>query len=117
MLIGGARGSRAFRPIHAGRGRREPRAGPCGPLPFRPGGFPMSSNTQNPYEAPSAKAGGRMLRRQLFAKKSLDVLLEEMAGDNRLRRALGPVTLTALGIGAVIGAGIFVATGAAANTT
>jgi APA family basic amino acid/polyamine antiporter len=52
---------------------------------------------------------------QLFAKKSLDVLLAEMAGDHRLKRALGPVTLTALGIGAVIGAGIFVATGAAAK--
>ena len=38
-----------------------------------------------------------------------------MAGEHRLRRVLGPVTLTALGIGAVIGAGIFVATGAAAN--
>src|SRR5213596_308311 len=52
---------------------------------------------------------------QLFAKKSLKVLLEEMAGDHRLKRVLGPVTLTALGIGAVIGAGIFVATGAAAK--
>src|SRR6267143_2209687 len=52
---------------------------------------------------------------QLFATKSLKVLLEEMAGDNRLRLVLGPVTLTALGIGAVIGAGIFVATGAAAK--
>ncbi len=52
---------------------------------------------------------------QLFAKKSLKVLLEEMKGDNRLRRALGPVNLTALGIGAVIGAGIFVATGQAAH--
>src|SRR5215471_55417 len=52
---------------------------------------------------------------QLFAKKSLKVLLDEMAGDHRLKRALGPVTLTALGIGAVIGAGIFVATGAAAK--
>ncbi len=58
-----------------------------------------------------------MLKRQLFGKKSLDVLLDEMAGDNRLRRALGPVSLTCLGIGAVIGAGIFVATGAAANST
>src|SRR3954465_14853849 len=38
-----------------------------------------------------------------------------MEGDNRLKRALGPVTLTALGIGAVIGAGIFVATGSAAK--
>src|SRR4051794_27448938 len=54
---------------------------------------------------------------QLFAKKSLQGLLDEMAGDHRLRRALGPVTLTALGIGAVIGAGIFVATGEAAHTT
>src|SRR2546423_11128338 len=52
---------------------------------------------------------------QLFAKKSLKVLLEEMAGDHRLRRVLGPVTLAALGIGAVIGAGIFVATGEAAH--
>src|SRR5881392_2575023 len=52
---------------------------------------------------------------QLFAKKSLKVLLDEMAGEHRLRRVLGPVTLTSLGIGAVIGAGIFVATGAAAK--
>lgn len=55
------------------------------------------------------------LRKQLFATKSLKDLLDEMAGDHRLKRALGPVTLTALGIGAVIGAGIFVATGAAAR--
>jgi APA family basic amino acid/polyamine antiporter len=54
---------------------------------------------------------------QLFARKSLQALLDEMAGDHRLRRALGPLTLTALGIGAVIGAGIFVATGEAAHNT
>jgi amino acid transporter len=54
---------------------------------------------------------------QLFAKKPLHILLEEMKGEHRLRRVLGPVTLTALGIGAVIGAGIFVATGKAANDT
>jgi APA family basic amino acid/polyamine antiporter len=53
---------------------------------------------------------------QLFAKKSLKILLEEMAGEHRLKRVLGPVTLTSLGIGAVIGAGIFVATGAAAKS-
>jgi APA family basic amino acid/polyamine antiporter len=52
---------------------------------------------------------------QLFAKKSLKVLLEDMASDNRLKRVLGPVTLTSLGVGAVIGAGIFVATGEAAK--
>src|SRR5262245_45986532 len=56
-----------------------------------------------------------MLRKQLFATKSLDALLEEMAGEHRLKRVWGRVTLTALGIGAVIGAGIFVAAGAAAK--
>ena len=54
---------------------------------------------------------------QLFARKSLQVLLEELAGAHRLRRVLGPVTLTTLGVGAVIGAGIFVATGEAARNT
>src|SRR4029453_2997022 len=52
---------------------------------------------------------------QLFAKKSLQMLREEMAGENRLRRVLGPVQLTALGIGAIIGTGIFVLTGVAAH--
>ncbi|HXG95453.1 MAG TPA: amino acid permease [Blastocatellia bacterium] len=52
---------------------------------------------------------------QLFARKPLAVLLEEMHGDHRLRRVLGPVQLTALGVGAIIGAGIFVATGEAAH--
>jgi APA family basic amino acid/polyamine antiporter len=52
-----------------------------------------------------------MLRQQLFAKKSLETLLAEMKGENRLRRALGPIALTSLGVGAIIGAGIFVTTG------
>jgi len=51
----------------------------------------------------------------LFARKPLELLLEEMKGEHRLRRVLGPVHLTSLGIGAIIGAGIFVATGAAAH--
>ena len=55
------------------------------------------------------------MRHQLFATKSLRQLLDEMAGENRLRRVLGPVQLTSLGVGAIIGAGIFVATGAAAR--
>jgi APA family basic amino acid/polyamine antiporter len=38
-----------------------------------------------------------------------------MKGEHRLRRVLGPVQLTSLGVGAIIGAGIFVATGAAAH--
>src|SRR5579872_5375169 len=55
------------------------------------------------------------MRHQLFATKSLEQLHEEMAGEDRLRRVLGPVQLTSLGVGAIIGAGIFVATGAAAH--
>src|SRR5438132_1247995 len=55
------------------------------------------------------------MKGQLFATKSLNQLLDEMAGEDRLRRVLGPVQLTSLGVGAVIGAGIFVATGAAAH--
>jgi len=51
----------------------------------------------------------------LFAKKPLSLLLEEMRGENRLRRVLGPVTLTSLGVGAIIGTGIFVLTGVAAH--
>jgi amino acid transporter len=52
-----------------------------------------------------------MALQDLFATKSLEQLHEEMKGENRLRRVLGPVGLTSLGIGAIIGAGIFVITG------
>ncbi len=52
---------------------------------------------------------------QLFARKPYELLLEEMKGENRLRRVLGPVTLTSLGVGAIIGTGIFVLTGVAAH--
>src|SRR5256885_16570173 len=51
----------------------------------------------------------------LFAKKPVHQLLEEMEGENRLRRILGPVQLSSLGIGAIIGTGIFVLTGIAAH--
>ncbi len=53
--------------------------------------------------------------KQLSAKKPLKLLLEEMEGENRLRRILGPVQLTSLGIGCIIGTGIFVLTGQAAH--
>jgi APA family basic amino acid/polyamine antiporter len=52
-----------------------------------------------------------MFWKQLFARKTLEQLAEEAKGENRLRRVLGPVGLTSLGIGAIIGAGIFVMTG------
>jgi APA family basic amino acid/polyamine antiporter len=53
---------------------------------------------------------------KLLAKKPLEKLMAEARddGDNTLVRALGPLNLIALGIGAVIGAGIFVMTGSAA---
>jgi basic amino acid/polyamine antiporter, APA family len=52
----------------------------------------------------------------LLATKSLDVLMKESqeTGEHSLRRALGPLNLLTLGIGAIIGAGIFVITGQAA---
>src|SRR6266568_486010 len=54
----------------------------------------------------------------LFATKSLDTLMKEAeeTGEHSLKRALGPVNLVTLGIGAIIGAGIFVLTGSAAAT-
>ena len=50
----------------------------------------------------------------IFARKDLETLLAEAAGEHRLHRVLGPVALTALGVGCIIGAGIFVMTGRAA---
>jgi basic amino acid/polyamine antiporter, APA family len=52
---------------------------------------------------------------QLLRTKSPERLIAEAeAPERQLKRALGPVTLTAIGIGAVIGAGIFSLTGTAA---
>jgi len=50
----------------------------------------------------------------LFARKDITALQTEVGSDQSLKRALGPVNLVALGIGAIIGAGIFVLTGQAA---
>ncbi len=52
---------------------------------------------------------------QLFAKKPVSLLLNEMEGGHRLRRVLGPLQLTNLGVGAILGAGIFVVTGLVAR--
>lgn len=50
-----------------------------------------------------------------FRKKPLSLLLEEMKSEHRLHRVLGPVALTSLGVGAIIGTGIFVLIGVAAH--
>jgi basic amino acid/polyamine antiporter, APA family len=53
---------------------------------------------------------------RLFATKPVATLMKEAneTGEHSLRRALGPVNLLTLGVGAIIGAGIFVITGQAA---
>ena len=51
----------------------------------------------------------------IWRKKSIDELRREsVESEHGLRRALGPINLLTLGIGAIIGAGIFVITGQAA---
>jgi basic amino acid/polyamine antiporter, APA family len=62
---------------------------------------------------PPTKSKGKA---NLLATKPLDKLLQEVeeTGEHSLRRALGPINLLTLGIGAIIGAGIFVITGQAA---
>ena len=52
----------------------------------------------------------------LFARKSIDALRTDAfsEGEHSLKRALGPMNLVSLGIGAIIGTGIFVLTGSAA---
>lgn len=52
------------------------------------------------------------MKRGLFAKKSVASLLKE-ASENKhgLKRTLGPINLISIGIGAIVGAGLFVMTG------
>src|SRR5499425_1604686 len=53
--------------------------------------------------------------KDLFRRKSMDQLEADLQEpDHRLKKALGPIDVTALGIGAIIGAGIFATIGTAA---
>ncbi|MFI5278951.1 MAG: amino acid permease [Gemmatimonadales bacterium] len=63
----------------------------------------------------SAETPGDTLTNALFRTKSIDRLLSDSTetGDKALKRTLGPFSLVALGIGAIIGAGLFVRTAAA----
>ena len=57
------------------------------------------------------------MSKNIFVTKSLDVLLKEASqeGEHTLKRTLSRSNLVMLGIGAIIGAGIFVLTGSAAS--
>src|SRR5207237_7396109 len=52
---------------------------------------------------------------KLFARKPLDRLMKEAeeVGEHSLKRSLGAINLVALGIGGIIGAGLFIRTAAA----
>ena len=70
----------------------------------------MSLETTKP--AATAHSGSPLL-----ITKPMSMLLNEASehGENSLKRELGPVSLTALGVGAIIGAGIFVLSGLGAH--
>ncbi len=78
--------------------------------PARPRGSNKKKvKDQSRVSARSAK------RVSLFRTKNIDVLIADSeAPGKRLAKSLGPWSLTALGIGAVIGSGIFILTGTAA---
>ncbi len=57
----------------------------------------------------------RLFSSNWFRRKPIDHLIGEMDGGDRLHRHLGPVALTALGMGATIGTGLYVLTGEAAH--
>lgn len=52
--------------------------------------------------------------KDIFRKKRIEDLLDVSSGENSLKKVLGSFELTMLGIGAIIGTGIFVLTGIAA---
>jgi len=52
--------------------------------------------------------------KQLTARKSVAAIIREIDTGPKLNRVLGPVTLTSVGLGAMIGSGIFVLTGTVA---
>jgi APA family basic amino acid/polyamine antiporter len=53
------------------------------------------------------------MTRKIFWKKSINQLLETSEGDKGLKRVLGTSGLLLMGVGAIIGAGIFILTGIA----
>ena len=70
---------------------------------------------QLPTTTPAANTEAQPSGSQLLRCKSIDKLIADAnEPGKRLEKSLGPWSLTALGIGAIIGSGIFVLTGTAA---
>ncbi len=68
----------------------------------------------SPAVSHTSLAGDSTLPRQIFATKSIDKLIgDSELPEHALQKTLGPVSLTALGIGIVIGSGIFTVIGTA----
>ncbi|HZD43768.1 MAG TPA: amino acid permease [Methanomicrobiales archaeon] len=55
-----------------------------------------------------------LLSRPVFRTKSVKQLMESTGGEHALKRVLSPIELILLGVGAIVGTGIFVITGVAA---
>ncbi len=71
----------------------------------------MNSENQSGISTPA----GQGLRARLLRTRSIDALIKASEGpERRLRKTLGPWSLIGLGVGAVIGSGIFILTGTAA---
>ena len=72
----------------------------------------LGSNSDHQYS--TTESSPRTSDNQLFCCKSIDKLISDSEEpERRLKKTLGPVSLTALGIGAVIGSGIFTVIGTA----
>src|SRR5687767_10641734 len=77
---------------------------------------PRARHPSRHAAAPADRASPKEPLVSLFARKSIDALRTDAfsEGEHSLKRALGPMNLVSLGIGAIIGTGIFVLTGSAA---
>jgi basic amino acid/polyamine antiporter, APA family len=75
---------------------------------------PISSSTTTAADSLSASSSPPSLVKQLFRTKTLDAMMDAGKSGHQLKRTLSAFDLTIFGVGAMIGAGIFVLTGTAA---
>ncbi len=94
--------------------RSSPSSTPCGGRPFRRARPEAATAGVRPLYCRDLHRQAGATVKSLFRTKPINA--DHHLCDTGLRRVLGPVDLTLLGIGAIIGAGIFVLTGIAAAT-